>query len=103
MVELYRLGKNLDNHPVEIPDAYLKYLSFYAMAKALERPGHGQDMDRSQHYQDRFEMGVARMIKRRQGLSQEYVGKFDAGDGEHLSFGIGDPQVPPLNNWSMEL
>ncbi len=102
MIELYRLGKNLDNHHIETPDAYTKYLLFYAMSKALERPGPGQDLDRAQHYAERFEMGVDRMQKKANSMSQEYQGQFGSDDGQYLPFGLGDPQ-PPLFNWEMEL
>ena len=100
-VELFRLGLDLDKYPVELPDAYKKYCTFYAMHKALERPGHGQDMELSQHYATRFMMGVDRMIKKRQNMDQEYIGALGGGTGEHVSFGLGDPQ-PPYQYLDME-
>jgi hypothetical protein len=102
LVELYRLGKDLDHNPVEIPDAYKRYLVFYAMARALERPGHGQDMERSQHYDNRFEMGIRRMTEKRDKMAAEYRGVFGADGGLYPDFGLGDPQVPEPE-WDMSL
>jgi hypothetical protein len=103
MVELYRLGRDLDNSPCELPDAYVKYLSYYAMARALERPGDGQNLERAEHYQQRFDVGVSRMTRKRESMSHEYRGQLGGGGGPMVPFGTGDPQVPDLNNWEMEL
>jgi hypothetical protein len=102
VVELCRLGNDLDHYPLELPDAYKKYVTYYAMSRALERPGHGQDIERSQHYDERFEMGVSRMEKKRDSMMEEYAGKIGGGGEDHLEFGLGDPR-PPLYDWDMEL
>jgi hypothetical protein len=99
-VEIFRLGRDLDSHVVELPDAYKKYVTFYAMAKALERPGHGQDLEMSAHYMERFAMGIRRMTRKSEDMSQEYVGKLGGGGEVGPSFGLGDPQTP-LYDWGM--
>jgi hypothetical protein len=99
-VELYRLGRDPGSHCIELPNAYRKYIVFYAMAKALERPGHGQDLKMSQHYMQRFHMGVDRMQRKRDTMEQEYEGAFGGGDEVGPDFGLGDPQ-PPLWDWDM--
>jgi hypothetical protein len=63
-VEYWRLGKDLDEYTFELPDRFVKYVEFYAQAKALERDGPGQDVALSQHFVGRFGDGVARMVTR---------------------------------------
>jgi hypothetical protein len=63
-VEYFRLGKDLDENQVEVPDRFAKYVEYYAQGKALEREGPGQDMKLSQHFMGRFFEGVDRMVKR---------------------------------------
>jgi hypothetical protein len=48
----------------------------------------------SKHYRDRFEMGIERMIDKREKMSQEYVGSLGGGSTGDVSFGLGDPQAP---------
>lgn len=63
-VEYWRLGKDPDEYALELPDRFVKYVEFYAAAKALERDGPGQDMALSAHFMSRFADGVSRMVKR---------------------------------------
>lgn len=63
-IEYYRLGKDLGEYQFEIPQRFIKYVEYYAEAKALERDGPGQDLALSQHFMQRFEDGVGRMIRR---------------------------------------
>lgn len=63
-VEYCRLGKDLSSDQIELPDRFVKYVEFYAQAKALEREGPGQDIKLSQHFMGRYEDGVRRMTMR---------------------------------------
>jgi hypothetical protein len=93
-VELTRLGRDLDSHEIELPTVYQKYILFWAMYRALGREGHGQDLDRADHYRQRFEMGVDRMNKNRGHLDDEYYGKLAGRQLGGPEFGLGDPQAP---------
>lgn len=95
-IEVWRLGRNLNTHPTEIPDAYDKYVIYYAMGEALKRSGPGQDQEMSKHYLDRFEMGIGNMIEKRATIQRERVGRF-GGVVEESNFGLGMPQPP--TNW----
>ena len=93
-VEITRLGRDLTTYHFEIPQAYVKYVIFYAMSKALRRDGPGQDLTLAEHYEQRFEQGVYRLDKRVQNMVPERRGAF--GSGELTTpFGLGDPQPPP--------
>jgi hypothetical protein len=94
VAEISRLGRNLDSHPFEIPQAYLKYVYFFAAARALERVGPGQDLELSQHYYDRFEAGIERMRRKKQDMNSERVGAFGGEPLGEMNFGLGDPQPP---------
>jgi len=69
-VEYFSRGKTLNtDQPFDLPDRYVKYVRHYALWKALERNGPGQDIKLGQHWKGRFDDGVARMIRRRQSLT----------------------------------
>lgn len=91
VVEVNRLGRALTSYPLEIPEAYRKYVVYWAMSRALRREGPGQDIELSDHYADRFTMGVSRMIEKRDKLQQERVGMFGGSPGAD---GLGWPQPP---------
>lgn len=68
-IEYQRRGSDLDaNTPFEIPDRSVKYLMHFAMWKALIRDGPGQSPDLAIHYKERYEVGIARMIRRKSAL-----------------------------------
>lgn len=92
-VEVYRLNRDLDSHEVEIPLAYQKYPIFWAMHKALERTGRGQDMELSDHFRARFERGVDRMERKNREMDRERAGRL-AGIQTLQPWGLGDPQPP---------
>ena len=94
VAEISRLGRNLDHHTFEIPDAYLKYVYFFAAGRALERVGPGQDLELSKHYYDRYEAGVARLRRKKQDMNAERVGAFGGSPLGEYNFGLGDPQAP---------
>lgn len=64
-LEYIRRGHDLAREGFELPDWYVTYVRHYAIAKALERDGPGQDMKLSQHFSQRFMDGVERIIQRR--------------------------------------
>lgn len=49
----------------ELPDRWVKHLRCYALSKALDRQGAGQDKELAAHYGSRFAIGLARVQKRR--------------------------------------
>ena len=61
----------------EIPDRYVLYIRHYAEARALEREGEGQDLELAQHYQQRYEAGIQRILKRQEAM--RYQQKFVKG------------------------
>jgi hypothetical protein len=65
-IEFFRRGSAVvsDNDAFELPDLYVKYLRHFAMHKAMEREGTGQDTKLSDHYRQRFDVGIARMKRR---------------------------------------
>ena len=79
-VEITRLGRDLGTYHFEIPEAYVKYVIFYAMFRALRRDGPGQDLTLAEHYEQRFEQGVYRLDKRVQNMVPERRGAFGSGE-----------------------
>jgi hypothetical protein len=79
-VEYFRRGHDLDKDPVfEIPDHYVKYVELYAMARAREREGDGQDLELSKHYDERFAVGVQRLLHRATVQNKERVAVLGGG------------------------
>lgn len=93
-VDNFRLGLDLDHNEFEIPDAFLRYIYYWAMFKALERDGKGQSLEMSDHCRGRFEMGVQKMIHKDAQMDDEYDGKFGGGMTAGPDFGLGDPEAP---------
>lgn len=97
-VEVYRLGRNLDTHPFELPDAYIRYPIYWAMSRALHRDGPGQDIELGDHYEQRFEMGVQRLTQKRAKMDKERVGSLGGAPTED-AFSAGWPRAPfPYEN-----
>jgi hypothetical protein len=92
-VEVFRLGRDLDNYEIEVPEAYKKYIIFWSMYRALEKTGQGQDIQLSDHFKNRFEMGVKRMEAKAREMDKERSGRL-GGIGKMQPFGLGEP-VPP--------
>jgi hypothetical protein len=63
-VELFRLGRDLDTHPFELPDRAVKYVEWWAMYRAYSTPGQGENKKLADHFQMRFFSGVE-LIKNR--------------------------------------
>jgi hypothetical protein len=98
-VEVYRLGRDLGNHPFELPDSYLRYPLYYAMSQALRRDGPGQDMELADHFEQRFEMGIHRMVSKRSKMDRERIGRLTGAPTSGPFGNMGWPQAPfPYEN-----
>lgn len=68
-IEYFNRGRQLsDRQGFEIPDRYVKYIRHYAIWKALERNGVGQDPILAEHWKGRWKDGISRMIRRRKAM-----------------------------------
>lgn len=78
-VEYYRQGKDLDGSEFEIPDRYVKYVEMFTMARAREREGPGQDTKLAAHFDSRFQVGIRRLINRKQTAIKARVNRMGGG------------------------
>lgn len=79
-VEVIRKGRDPKfGYEFEIPDRYMRYVEHYAKAKAFEHQGDSQDLKLSQHYMQRYEIGVQRLRRRAQRTLRSRVGHFGTG------------------------
>jgi hypothetical protein len=92
-VEVYRLGRDLSHYPSELPQAFEKYVVFWAMSKALEREGSGQQIELADHYRQRFEIGIKRIEKKKRDMQSERIGRLGSAQPV-VDFGIGLPRAP---------
>ena len=67
-VEFYHNPLVLSNNSdtFDIPDRYVKYGYWYALWRMFEKEGDGQDFETAEHYKKRWEMGLARMQRRKE-------------------------------------
>jgi hypothetical protein len=101
-IEIARLGRCLDFNAIELPTAYQRYVTYWTMAQLLRRDGPGQDIELADHYESRFEMGVARMEKKRNEMNRDRQGILGAGP-QPEPFGMGLPTLPypyDRNQWT---
>lgn len=93
-VEYFRRGAVLsaDGTALEIPDRYTDYIVWYAMARALERDGRGQDTELAAHYQGRYLEGLKRIKKRKSQIHSSRIGQMGGMDGTQREPGY--PQWP---------
>lgn len=93
-VEYFRRGATLsaDGTALEIPDRYTDYVVWYAMARALERDGRGQDTELAAHYQGRYLEGLKRIKKRKSQIHSSRIGQMGGMDGTQREPGY--PQWP---------
>lgn len=94
IIEYFRRGAtlSLDATQVEIPDRYTAYIVWYALARALERDGAGQDAEMAAHYQSRYVEGVKRIKSRKTAIRRSRIGVM--GGGDLSSRKMGTPQFP---------
>ena len=93
-VEISRLGRDPQAFDFEIPRNYVKYPIFWAMSQALRRDGPGQDRKLAEHYSNRFELGINRMVSRMRDYTKERLGSIGHGAPGQPSFALGMPQLP---------
>lgn len=72
-VEFYRLGRNLKQHPFEIPDRAVRYCEWWALHRAYSTPGEGEDKLLAEHYRMRHEMGSNRIKERVKDIMKERI------------------------------
>ena len=94
IIEYFRRGATLsaDGTALEIPDRYTDYIVWYAMARALEREGKGQDSVMALHFQTRYLEGLARIRKRKSQALSSRIGSFGGRDVQTRP--LGDPCWP---------
>ena len=101
-VDHYRLGRDLNRYPFEIPPFFMKFLYYYAMSMALRREGPGQDIKMSDHYMERFQMGVDRLLSYRKDMQRMRMIQMGVGPEGRVGWGIGEPTLPayyPIYRW----
>ena len=80
-IEYVRRGATLSltTTEVEIPDTYAKYVRFFALARCFERDGPGQKPKQADHYQTRYDEGLARIRNRKSAARKARVGRMGRG------------------------
>ncbi len=76
-IEYFRRGNPVASElsEFELPDLYVKYVRHFAMWRSLEREGPGQDTVLGEHYHQRFEIGIAMMLKRKSAIASTRIGR----------------------------
>lgn len=94
IIEYFRRGAVLsgDSTALEIPDRYTDYVVWYALSRALEREGKGQDSDMALHYQTRYLEGLKRIRSRKSAIHRSRTGVM--GGGSDTPRKMGTPQFP---------
>ena len=74
-LEYFRLPTTMSaaGDAFSVSDRCVKYLESYAMYRAFERKGMGQNPKAAQHYRARFEEGVQRLLARRRRVQTACV------------------------------
>jgi hypothetical protein len=74
-IEYTKKGKTLvgDGDTFELPDLYVKYIRHFAMHRALQRDGQGQDLGLSNFWKALWENGLSRARKRKQSLMKTRI------------------------------
>lgn len=93
-IEFTRRGESLsaDTDTLELPSYQIRYIRHYAMAKALSRPGTGQDPELAEHYRLRYEAGIQRTIKRVQSMQARKTRSM--GGDEPTTYKLPRPRLP---------
>lgn len=92
-LEYVRRGHDLSVEGFELPDWYTTYVRHYALAKALERDGPGQDMKLAQHFTARFSEGVARLKTRTEAAQSFRLRSMGPSKTPNVSR-VGPPSLP---------
>lgn len=82
VLEYFRRGAALsaDATELQIPDRYTDYIVWFALGKAYEREGKGQDLEMSSHYMARYNEGIKRIKRRKSQVLASRIGRFGGGD-----------------------
>lgn len=69
-IEYTKKGKPLveDADEFEVPDLYVKYIRHFAMYRAFERDGNGQDLSMAGFWKTLWESGMLRAMRRKQAI-----------------------------------
>lgn len=76
----------------ELPNRYVKYLRWYAMWKAYERTGPGQDLELAEHYKTRWDAAVVNAGTRQDRVKKARVGILGGFGGRRM----GRPPYPSM-------
>lgn len=81
-IEVTRRGRELVsiNSEVEFDGRFVKYIRFFALARALERESPGQDQTLAQHYSARYNEGVGRILRRKSKFKSQPARRFGGGN-----------------------
>lgn len=95
-VEFYRLGRDPEHYPFELPDRAMRYVEFWALFRAYACTGPGESKELAEHYKTRYLAGADRLRSRikstmdertiamgnkRHTLHDTYLGHFPANYG----------------------
>lgn len=94
-VEHVRKGRPMlvDTDVCELPPRYARYLVDFAMSECLSRPGPGFDMVLAQHFEMRWQRGVARIQRRLVQVNTEHAYVM-GGSGPPNPRGPARPRLP---------
>jgi hypothetical protein len=92
VLEYVRRGATLSTGAtaLDIPDRHVKYVRFFALGRAYERDGPGQNIKAAEHFMTRFKVGVLRLRKRKSAVHKARVGSLGPGVEVRLS----TPRLP---------
>lgn len=69
----------------DLPDIYLKYVRFFALSRALEREGDGQDLALADHYLQRYQQCLVRVLARKLAVQQKQTGRIGGGPARRVA------------------
>ena len=78
-IEYFRLGADLSSTHYQIQPWMVRLTWYYALAKLLRRDGVTQDLKFSDHFQQRYLAGVARVIRRKSKYQSRRTGVLGGG------------------------
>ena len=86
-IEYIRKGRAIEDDATEfeIPQVYVKYLRHYAIYRALNRTGEGQDLKFAAFWKSRWDSGLARIRKRKDAMTAGRMRVFGSQDRELCS------------------
>lgn len=84
-IEYQRRGATLATGAteLELPDRYVDYVTWFAMGRALERDGTGQDLELASFFSERYADGLKRIKRRKSAAQSARVGNLGGGGDLH--------------------